>query len=45
MSEKTFLNKYPIEVVHNGIDTSVFKPTPSKELEKYKGKKGLITNY
>lgn len=43
MSEKTFLKKYPIEVVHNGIDTKVFKPTENKDLEeKYKGKKVLL---
>lgn len=27
--EESFLNKYPVEVIHNGIDLSVFKPTTS----------------
>ncbi len=27
--KKSFLKEYPVKVVHNGIDTSVFKPTPS----------------
>ena len=27
--KKSFLQKYPIEVIHNGIDLEVFKPTPS----------------
>jgi len=27
--KNSFLNKYPVEVIHNGIDLEVFKPTPS----------------
>lgn len=27
--KQSFLQKYPIEVIHNGIDLEVFKPTPS----------------
>ncbi|WP_321301856.1 glycosyltransferase [uncultured Sphaerochaeta sp.] len=26
---ESFLKKYPVEVIHNGIDLEVFKPTPS----------------
>lgn len=29
MVRQSFLNKYPVVVIHNGIDLSVFKPTPS----------------
>ena len=32
---ESFLNGYPIEVRHNTIDTSVFKPTPSDFRERY----------
>lgn len=31
----SFLSEYPIEVVYNTIDTSVFKPSPSDFKEKY----------
>ncbi len=27
--KESFLQKYPVKVIHNGIDLSVFKPTPS----------------
>lgn len=27
--KESFLKKYPVEVIHNGIDLEVFKPTPS----------------
>lgn len=27
--KQSFLAKYPVEVIHNGIDTGIFKPTPS----------------
>ena len=27
--KESFLNKYPVEVIYNGIDTDVFKPTKS----------------
>ena len=33
--KKSFLSRYELEVVHNGIDTSVFKPTVSCIREKY----------
>lgn len=33
--EKSFFNEYPIEVVHNKIDTDVFKPTESDFRQKY----------
>ena len=33
--KQSFLAKYPIEVRHNTIDTSVFKPTPSGFRERY----------
>lgn len=32
---ESFLKDYPIRVIHNGIDLSVFKPTPSDFREKY----------
>lgn len=32
---QSFLVKYPVEVRHNTIDTSVFKPTPSDFRERY----------
>ena len=31
----SFLKEYPIEVIHNGIDLSAFKPTKSNFREKY----------
>lgn len=33
--KKSFLKEYPIKVIHNGIDLSVFKPTESDFREKY----------
>lgn len=46
LTKQSFLGKYPIKVIHNGIDISVFKPyDASEELkEKYglKGKKILL---
>ena len=27
--EKSYLKDYPIEVINNGVDTNVFKPTQS----------------
>lgn len=33
---RSFLKEYPVKVVHNGIDTSVFKPTESDIRGKYK---------
>lgn len=27
--KKSFLKEYKVEVIHNGVDTNVFKPTPS----------------
>ena len=33
--KESFLSKYPVEVRHNTIDTSVFKPTPSDFRERY----------
>ena len=33
--KQSFLKEYPVKVVHNGIDTSVFKPTESDIREKY----------
>ena len=32
---QSFLRDYPIEVLHNTIDTTVFKPTPSDFRERY----------
>lgn len=32
---KSFLNKYPVQVVNNGIDLKVFKSTPSDFRKKY----------
>lgn len=33
--KKSFLRTYPVQVIHNGIDTTVFKPTPSDFRERY----------
>ena len=33
--KQSYLKKYPVEVIYNGIDTSVFKPTPSSFRKKY----------
>lgn len=32
--KKSFLRKYPVSVIYNGIDTSVFKPVDSSQLRK-----------
>lgn len=36
LTAQTFLNKYPIKVINNGIDLDVFKPTNSNFRNKYK---------
>lgn len=33
--KQSFLKEYPVKVIHNGIDLSVFKPTPSDFREKH----------
>lgn len=33
--KESFLGCYPVYVIHNGIDTDVFKPTPSDFRQKY----------
>lgn len=33
--KQSFLKEYPVKVIHNGIDLSVFRPTPSDFREKY----------
>lgn len=33
--KQSFLRDYPVEVINNGIDLSVFKPTPSDFRERY----------
>lgn len=33
--KQSFLKDYPVEVIHNTIDTNIFKPTPSDFREKY----------
>lgn len=33
--KQSFLKEYPVRVIHNGIDLSIFKPTPSKFRERY----------
>lgn len=33
--KQSFLKDYPVKVINNGIDLSVFKPTPSNFREKY----------
>ncbi|NLE03606.1 MAG: glycosyltransferase, partial [Crenarchaeota archaeon] len=32
---QSFLKEYPVKVIHNGIDTSIFKPSKSNIIEKY----------
>lgn len=32
--KKSFLRKYPVSVIYNGVDTSVFKPVDSSEIRK-----------
>lgn len=33
--KESFLRDYPVSVIHNGIDTNIFKPTPSDIRSKY----------
>lgn len=33
--KESFLKDYPVEVINNGIDTSIFKPTPSDFRKRY----------
>lgn len=33
--KESFMSEYPVEVIHNGVDTDVFKPTDSNLREKY----------
>lgn len=33
--KQSYLSEYPVEVIHNGVDTNVFKPTDSDLREKY----------
>lgn len=42
--KQSFLKEYPVKVVHNGIDTDVFKPTESDIRQRYglEGKKIVI---
>lgn len=42
--KKSFLSEYPVTVIHNGVDTSVFKPTEGNALKKMKlsGKKVVL---
>lgn len=35
LTKKSYLNKYPIEVINNGIDLETFKPSESDFREKY----------
>lgn len=35
LARQSFLNQYPIKVINNGIDLSVFKPTESNFRQKY----------
>lgn len=41
---ESYMNKYPITVIHNGVDTNIFKPTESNVKERYrcKGKKIIL---
>lgn len=32
---ESFLNEYPVKIIHNGIDTEAFKPTESNVKERY----------
>ena len=34
-ANNSFLKEYPIQVINNGVDTTIFKPTPSDIKEKY----------
>lgn len=40
---ESFLSEYPIEVIHNAVDNTIFKPTPSDFRERYRiGNKKII---
>lgn len=45
LTEQSFLNKYPIKVIYNGIDLRIFKPSESDFVKKYslKGKKIVLS--
>lgn len=34
--KKSYMSEYPVEVIYNGVDTSIFKPTESDFKERYK---------
>lgn len=40
LTRQSFLNKYPVKLVYNGIDTSIFKPTESD----FRKKSGISDN-
>ena len=40
--EKSFLNKYPIKIISNGIDINTFKPKPSNIRQKYRIEKKFM---
>lgn len=42
--QQSFLKSYPVQVIHNGIDLSIFKPTGSnfKEKHRLQGKKVIL---
>lgn len=41
--EQSFLKDYPVKVINNGIDLSIFKPTPSDFRKKYDvGNKNIV---
>lgn len=33
--QQSFMREYPVKVIHNGVDTNIFKPTESNLKEKY----------
>lgn len=35
LTKSSFLQEYPVQVIHNGIDLESFRPTPSSVREKY----------
>lgn len=34
--EQSFLNRYPTEIIHNGVDTNIFKPSIKKDIIRQK---------
>lgn len=40
--KQSFLKNYPVEVIHNGIDLNIFKPTESNFRERYNCKNKFI---